>query len=103
MRAQASRRSSGPTSGRWSSGSRIAENQVLQHVAIEVRRDAVDACVRFYELIGFRRVDPPKTLRDRAEWVEREGTQVHLMFADDPVVPPSGHHAVVLGDYDTTL
>jgi catechol 2,3-dioxygenase-like lactoylglutathione lyase family enzyme len=76
---------------------------MLQHVAIEVRSDDVDACVRFYGLIGFRQVDPPESLRDRATWVEREGTQVHLMLAGDPVVPPSGHHAVLVEDYDATL
>ena len=37
-------------------------------------------------------------------WVERAGTQVHLMYADgDPVVPPSGHLAVVVADYPATL
>ena len=76
---------------------------MLQHVSIETRRSDVDACVRFYELIGFRRVDPPPSLADRAAWVERGGTQIHLMFADDPVVPPNGHHAVVAPDYDGTL
>ena len=76
---------------------------MLQHVSIETRREDADACVRFYGLIGFRQVDPPEALRDRATWVEREGTQVHLLFADDPVVPPSGHHAVVIDDYEATL
>jgi catechol 2,3-dioxygenase-like lactoylglutathione lyase family enzyme len=76
---------------------------MLQHVSIETRRDDVEACVRFYALIGFREVDPPATLRDRATWVERDGTQVHLMLADEPVVPPSGHHAVVVDDYDGTI
>jgi catechol 2,3-dioxygenase-like lactoylglutathione lyase family enzyme len=76
---------------------------MLQHVSIETKREDVDACVRFYALIGFREVEPPETLRDRATWVERGGTQVHLMLADDPVVPPSGHHAVVVDDYEGTL
>jgi len=76
---------------------------VLQHVSIETRRDDAEACASFYELIGFRRVEAPESLRDRALWVERAGTQVHVMFADDPVVPPNGHHAVVVDDYDATL
>jgi catechol 2,3-dioxygenase-like lactoylglutathione lyase family enzyme len=76
---------------------------LLQHVSIETAKDDVEACVRFYELIGFRRVDPPPSLADRATWVERDGTQVHLMLADDPVVPPNGHHAVTVSDYDGTL
>ena len=75
----------------------------LQHVSIETRSDDVEACVRFYELIGFRRVDPPAALADRAAWVESGGTQIHLMRADEPVVPIDGHHAVVIADYDATL
>src|SRR3954468_5197119 len=73
--------------------------RMLQHVSIETRSEDVEACVRFYELIGFRRVDPPPSLADRATWVERDGTQGHLMLAEDPVVPPSGHHAAVVADY----
>jgi catechol 2,3-dioxygenase-like lactoylglutathione lyase family enzyme len=76
---------------------------VLQHVSIETRRADVDACVRFFGLIGFRLVDPPPALRERAAWLEREGTQVHLLLTDDPLVPPRGHHAVVVDDYDAAL
>jgi catechol 2,3-dioxygenase-like lactoylglutathione lyase family enzyme len=76
---------------------------MLQHVSLETRPADARACVRFYELLGFTEVEPPPSLADRATWVERDGTQVHLLLADDPVVPPSGHHAVVVTDYDTTL
>ena len=76
---------------------------MLQHVTIEVSEDQVDACVRFYALLGFEQVDPPPSLAGMATWVERDGTQVHLMPVDDPVVPPSGHHAVLVGDYEATI
>lgn len=76
---------------------------MLQHVTIEVSSQSVDACVRFYALLGFERVEPPPSLAGRATWVERGGTQVHLMPVDDPVVPPKGHHAVLVDDYDATL
>jgi catechol 2,3-dioxygenase-like lactoylglutathione lyase family enzyme len=76
---------------------------MLQHVTIELRADEVDDCVRFYELLGFERVEPPESLRGRATWVERAGTQVHLMPVDDPVVPPSAHHAVLVTDYESAL
>ena len=66
-------------------------------------RDRVDACVAFWALLGFERVEPPPSLAERAVWVERRGTQVHLMYADDPVVPPKGHAAVVAEDYDRAL
>jgi catechol 2,3-dioxygenase-like lactoylglutathione lyase family enzyme len=77
---------------------------MLQHVTIEVSEDQVDACVRFYALLGFERVEPPESLAGRATWLERDGTQVHLMPVDEPVVPPSGHHALLVGDdYDAAF
>jgi catechol 2,3-dioxygenase-like lactoylglutathione lyase family enzyme len=77
---------------------------MLQHVTIELTEEQVDACVRFYELLGFLRVDPPESIAGRATWVERDGTQVHLMPVDEPAVPASGHHAVLLGaDYDGVI
>ena len=76
---------------------------MLQHVTIEVTSAQVDACVRFYALLGFQKVEPPESLAGRATWVERGGTQVHLMPVDEPVVPPSGHHAVLVSDYEATF
>jgi catechol 2,3-dioxygenase-like lactoylglutathione lyase family enzyme len=71
----------------------------VQHVALELRREDVEACVAFYELLGFARVDPPESLADRAAWLQAGPTQVHLLWVDDPVVPPEGHVAVVARDY----
>jgi catechol 2,3-dioxygenase-like lactoylglutathione lyase family enzyme len=76
---------------------------MIQHVAIETPPDAIDAQVAFYALLGFERVEPPSSLADRAVWVERNGTQVHLLLTESPVVPPLGHLAVVAGDYDATF
>ena len=76
---------------------------MIHHAALETRRADAEACARFIELLGFARVDPPPTLRDRAVWLERDGRQIHLQFAEDPVVPPRGHVAVVAGDYEATL
>ena len=76
---------------------------MIHHIALEVRRDDVAACERFWALLGFERVEPPATLADRAVWVERGRTQVHLMYADDPVTMPEGHVAVVAEDYDEAL
>ncbi len=76
---------------------------MIHHVAIGTPPGKADEQVAFYELLGFRRVEPPPSLADRAVWVERDGTQVHLLLADDPVVPPSGHVAVVAPDYDDVL
>lgn len=75
---------------------------MLHHVGIEVAPAEIEATVRFFELLGFQRVEPPATLRDYT-WVEREGTQVHLMPREEPVVPSVGHLAVVLADFEEAL
>ena len=82
---------------------RAASRSGVQHVALEVRQGDTDAEVRFWRMLGFAEVDPPEALRSRSRWVEREGTQVHLLFAEQPVVPPEGHVAVVAADYDPVL
>jgi catechol 2,3-dioxygenase-like lactoylglutathione lyase family enzyme len=76
---------------------------MLQHVANETRREDVDAVVAFWELLGFTRVEPPPGLRERAVWLQRAGSQIHLLFADDPVVMPRGHVAVVAPDYEAAV
>ncbi len=76
---------------------------MIHHVALEVRERDVSACVRFWALLGFERVEPPPSLRGRAVWVERRGTRIHLLFADEPVTPREGHVAVVAEDYDATI
>src|SRR3954470_12089950 len=96
-----SRRGSGRTGG--GSSSAPPGPEMLQHVTIELAGDQVEACVAFYALLGFVEVEPPASLAGRATWVERDGTQVHLMPVDEPVVPPSGHHAVLVSDYDATF
>jgi len=76
---------------------------MIQHVAIEVREQDAEACVRFWALLGFERVPPPPSLAARAAWVQADATQIHLLFAEDPVIAAAGHVAVVVGDYDATL
>jgi catechol 2,3-dioxygenase-like lactoylglutathione lyase family enzyme len=75
---------------------------VIQHVAIEVRERDVPACVGFWALLGFEPVEPPPTLARRAAWLQAGPTQIHLLFADDPVVAREGHVAVVVEDYEST-
>ena len=67
---------------------------VIQHVALEVREADVDACVAFWALLGFARVPAPEALAARSTWVQAGDTQIHLLYADAPVVPPEGHVAV---------
>jgi catechol 2,3-dioxygenase-like lactoylglutathione lyase family enzyme len=76
---------------------------MLQHVGIEIAPGEVDRAVEFFALLGFERVDPPAALADSFTWVEREGTQVHLMHEQSPTVPPRGHLAVVVPDFEVAL
>jgi catechol 2,3-dioxygenase-like lactoylglutathione lyase family enzyme len=75
---------------------------MLQHVTREIPPATVDACVRFYGILGFAPVEPPPGIKGRAVWVERAGTQVHLMPRDD-ASPQSGHVGIVLEHYEATL
>ena len=75
----------------------------LQHVTLELRRSDEGACVAFYELLGFSRVDPPEPLADRAAWMQSGATQIHLMWVDEPAVPLRGHVAVVAPSYDAVV
>ena len=72
----------------------------LQHVSLETRREDVEAELRFWAALGFAPVAPPGELAERSAWVQRGATQVHLLLADDPVVPPKAHVAVVVDDVD---
>ena len=76
---------------------------MIQHVAIEVRAGDAEACVRFWALLGFAQVTPPEALAKRSAWVQAGATQVHLLFADQPVVPSEGHIAVIVGDHAATI
>lgn len=76
---------------------------MIQHVALEVRYDDVDACLHFWWLLGFERVAAPDALAERSVWVQAGATQIHLLFADEPIVAPEGHVAVVVADFDATF
>ncbi|HEY1358920.1 MAG TPA: VOC family protein [Thermoleophilaceae bacterium] len=76
---------------------------MLQHASLETRRSDGEAAAAFWRLLGFRDVEPPETLRDRAAWLQRGPTQIHLLWTQEPVAPPEGHVAVVVDDYDATL
>ena len=73
---------------------------MLQHVTLELRREDWPAAKRFWSTVGFEEVDPPGVLGERSAWVERDGTQIHLQWHDEPVVPPDAHPAVVVEDWE---
>jgi catechol 2,3-dioxygenase-like lactoylglutathione lyase family enzyme len=76
---------------------------MIHHAALETRLDDLDDEIAFWALLGFERVEPPEGLLDRAAWVQRAGTQVHLLFSEEPVVMPRGHVAVVADDYQSAV
>jgi catechol 2,3-dioxygenase-like lactoylglutathione lyase family enzyme len=76
---------------------------MLQHVGIEIEPSDVERAVEFFTLLGFEPVAPPPALADGFTWLEREGTQIHLMHEPDPTVPPRGHLAVVAPDFEATV
>ena len=75
----------------------------LQHVTLELRKDDVPAELEFWALLGFETVEPPPPLGERSAWAQRDGTQIHLQFTDEPTVPRSQHVAVVAEDWDAAF
>jgi len=86
----------------WLPGANILW-RVLQHVTLEVDPGEIERSVAFWELLGFERVVAPAALAETFVWMEREGTQIHLERNPSPVVPPHGHAAVVVEDFDATV
>lgn len=76
---------------------------MLQHVSIEVPEADVERMVVFWGLLGFEPVEPPGPLAGYVTWVERAGTQIHLIHTDAATVPVLGHVAVVAEDFGPTL
>jgi catechol 2,3-dioxygenase-like lactoylglutathione lyase family enzyme len=75
----------------------------IHHVALPTRREDVEAEVTFWALLGFSVVEPPASLRDRATWLQApDGTQIHLLYADEPGAAP-GHIAIIAPAFDATL
>jgi catechol 2,3-dioxygenase-like lactoylglutathione lyase family enzyme len=75
---------------------------LIQHVAREVQPSDIPSCLDLYGLLGFAEVPVPESLVGRAVWLERGGTQVHLLLAADARGGP-GHIAVVVDDYEATV
>jgi catechol 2,3-dioxygenase-like lactoylglutathione lyase family enzyme len=75
---------------------------MLHHVGIEVAPAEIERSVELWQLLGFELVEPPESLGEFT-WLEREGTQIHLMPRDEPTVPPRGHVAVVVADFESAV
>jgi hypothetical protein len=75
---------------------------MLHHVGIEVAPGDVLRSIELWEALGFVQVEAPAALREYT-WLEREGTQVHLMPTESPAVPQRGHTAVVVSDFERAV
>lgn len=76
---------------------------MLHHVTLEVSAGNLERSIEFWELLGFSRVQAPPDLAETFIWLERQGTQVHLIREDAPTVPAHGHAAVVTPSLQETV
>lgn len=76
---------------------------MLHHVSLEVHPSDVEACVACWRLLGFRPVEAPAELGDHVTWLERTGTQIHLIHHEAATVPQLGHPAVVVEDFEAAF
>ena len=59
--------------------------------------------MEFWKLIGFEPVDSPEALGGYVTWLERAGTQIHLIHTEEASIPVLGHAAVVVDDFEGAL
>jgi hypothetical protein len=75
---------------------------VLQHVSIEVPPADTERMLEFWRIVGFDEVKAPEPLGDSVRWLERNGTQIHLILTEGHTAPVLGHAAVVVPEHAAT-
>lgn len=55
--------------------------------------------IRFWGLLGFQPAEAPEPIAPFVTWLQRDGTQIHLLHTEDATAPPLGHSAVVVEDF----
>lgn len=76
---------------------------MLHHVSIEVPPEEKERTLELWRLLGFERIDAPGPISEYVDWLEREGTQIHLIYSEAATVPVLGHCAVVAPDFEATM
>ena len=76
---------------------------MLHHVTLEIPPADAERSIEFWGLLGFRHVEAPPEVAEYVDWVERDGTQIHLIHNPEPTVPVVGHTAVVAADFAETM
>lgn len=74
----------------------------LHHVGIEIAPAEIQRAVELFEAVGFELAEPPPGLTELT-WLQREGTQVHLMPEEHPTAARRGHLALVVPDLEQAL
>ena len=67
----------------------------IQHVSLEVDPSQIEEEARFWELLGFEPIEPPEGIGNSSVWMGAGKQAVHLLAVDDPVVPKTGHVALL--------
>ena len=67
----------------------------IHHVSLEIGPGLIEDEARFWELLGFSRVEPPEGIDRSSVWMEAGEGQVHLLPTESPQLPESGHIALV--------
>ena len=75
----------------------------IQHVSLEIGDDLIADEIRFWELLGFARVDPPEGIGGSSVWMQAGEQQVHLLPVPEPQLPASGHLALIADDFEATV
>ena len=75
---------------------------MLQHVSIEVHPDDVPRTIELWRRSASS-VEAPGPINPYVTWLERQGTQIHLIHNEEATVPVLGHPAVVAEPYDEVL
>jgi hypothetical protein len=76
---------------------------VLHHVSLEVKPDDVGRTLELFGLLGFARVPAPDPIAPFVTWLERDGTQIHLIHTPEATAPPLGHAGVVASDFEAAV
>jgi catechol 2,3-dioxygenase-like lactoylglutathione lyase family enzyme len=77
--------------------------EMLQHVSLEVPPDEAERMIEFWRLLDFERVEAPDAIAQFVTWLQRDGTQIHLLHTEQATAPPLGHAAVVAADFDAAV
>ena len=76
---------------------------MLHHVSLEIAPEARERCIEIWRALGFDQVTEPDALRGSVTWLQRAGTQIHLIHTEGSTVPVLGHAAVVVDDFDAAV